>query len=177
MLSRYFLLIILVASMFAFGCAEQNGPHMRDGKEYGKTSGNFTGRWWNYYERGRSFSDGKFYTEAIADFQKGIEGREKDQWRARTYGMHFMDYFPHRELGVVYFQRKQYDLAISELENSVLSAPSAKGHYFLNKARGAKIRQEGRDMSAPELHIEGSSTKKLTNSFTHFIKGVDVLIA
>lgn len=158
--------------MFVPGCAEQNSPHMQDGKEYGKTSGSFRGRWWNYYERGRSFSDGKFYTEAIADFQKGIEGREKDQWRARTYGMHFMDYFPHRELGVVYFQRKQYDLAINELENSIETAPSAKGHYFLNKARGAKIRQEGRDMSAPELFLEGSLQKRTSNSFTYTVKGV-----
>ena len=172
MVPRQYLLILLLLATFISGCAEQKKQHNRDGKEYEKTSNNFMGQWWNYYERGRSFSDGKFYKKAIADFQKSVEGRDEDQWRAQTNDMHFMDYFPHRELGVIYFQRRQYELAISELENSILSAPSAKGHYFLNKARGARIRQEGRDMSAPELYLEGSSTTKLTNSFTHIIKGV-----
>lgn len=172
MFSRYFLLILFLVGLFASGCAVKDGKHLRNGKEYGETSNSFQGHWWNYYERGRSFSDGKFYKEAIADFQKGIEDQDKDQWKAQTSDMNFTDYFPHREMGIIYFQRKQYNLAISELEDSILSAPSAKGHYFLNKARGAKIHQEGRDMSAPGLHFEGSSDKILTNTFTYIIKGV-----
>jgi len=41
---------------------------------------------------------------AISDFQAAIRQREKDQRRARTCGMHFIDYFPHQELGIVYFE-------------------------------------------------------------------------
>ena len=146
--SRYFILIFFLTSLFTPGCAVQDDDHLRNEKEYSKTSDSFKERWWSYYERGRSFSDGKFYTEAVADFQKGIKDQENDQWHAQISDTQFMDYFPHREMGVIYFHRKQYDLAISELENSILSAPSAKGYYFLNKARGSKIRQESRDMSA-----------------------------
>jgi len=159
-------------SLLLCGCVGQQAKHVRDGREYGVTGGSFSGRWWNYYERGRSFADGKYYKEAMADFKEAINGREKDQWRARTYGMHFIDYFPHRELGVVHFQRQEYDLAIAELEDSVESAPSAKGHYFLNKARGAKIKRYGLDQSAPKLILEKSSSKEVTNSFTKVVNGV-----
>lgn len=169
---RYCVLIFIFAGLLIPGCADQQGKYIKDGKEYGATGGSFSGRWWNYYERGRSFADGGFYQEAISDLQKAVEGRDQDQWRARTYGMHFMDYFPHRELGVVYYQRREYDLAIAELEGSVLSAPSAKGYYFLNKARGAKILREGTDKGPPKLAVEGKSGAIMTNAFTHVISGV-----
>lgn len=172
MTARYYLFILIAAALFFTGCVEQKQQYVRDGKSYGSTSGTFRGRWWNYYERGRSFSDGKFYQEAIADFKKAIEGREKDQWRSRTYGMHFIDYFPHRELGIVYYNLKDYNTAITELENSVNNAPSAKGHYFLNKARSAKIKHESLDRSAPQLTLQSSSTQELTKSFTKTVKGV-----
>ena len=169
---KYYLLILLLLVTAISGCAEQKKEHIRDGEEYSKTSSNFSEQWWDYYERGKFLSSGRFHRKAIADFKKAIGGSDKDQWQIKIDSMHSMDYFPHRELGVVYFQRKEYGLAIIELENSILSAPSAKGHYFLNKARGAKLRQEGRDMSAPRLHLEGSSNQIITNSFTHIIKGV-----
>jgi hypothetical protein len=59
-------------------------------------------RWWNYYKRGTSYAAGEFWTEAIADLQQAIAQRSVDQRQARTYGLHFIDYFPHRELGIVY---------------------------------------------------------------------------
>ena len=171
MLYRYLLLFLFVV-LAVSGCAEQKGKYIRDGKEYGNTSGSFRGRWWNYYERGRSFSDGKFYAEAIADYGKAIKGRDKDKWHARTYGMHFTDYFPHRELGVVYFQQQLYSQAIDELEYSIESAPSAKAHYFLNKARGARLKLDESDVSAPKVHIQGAQGKIITNSFSHTIEGI-----
>lgn len=167
----YSLLLLIVAGLFFTGCAEEQSRYVRDGREYGITGGSFRGRWWNYYERGRSFSDGKFYREAIADFEKAIEGREKDQWRTRTYGMHFVDYFPHRELGIVYYHLKDYDKAIAELMESVENAPSAKGYYFLNKARSSKITRESLDRSAPRLDIQAGTIQEITREFTRIVAG------
>jgi len=167
------LLLIPAAIMLAgTGCVEKQSAYLRDGKAYGVTSGSFSGRWWNFYERGRSFADGRFYVEAVSDFESAIRGRGQDQWRARTYGMHFVDYFPHRELGIVYFQREEYDRAISELEHSIETAPSAKAHYFLNKARAARIERIGQDQAAPELQLEGSSEEVITNSLAMQVSGV-----
>ncbi|MDH3328017.1 MAG: CsgG/HfaB family protein [Desulfobulbaceae bacterium] len=172
MTARNSLITFIISVILIAGCAEQQSHYVRNGKEYGTTSGSFRGRWWNYYQRGRSFSDGNFYREAISDFEKAIDGREKDQWRARTYGMHFVDYFPHRELGIVYYHLKEYNKAIAELENSVENAPSAKGHYFLNKARSAKIKNESLDRSAPELNLQASTIQEITKNFTKVIEGV-----
>ena len=58
--------LAVLTALFVSGCAEQKDQYTRDGNEYGTTSGSFRGRWWNYYERGRSFSDGRFHKEANA---------------------------------------------------------------------------------------------------------------
>lgn len=174
MISRFVLIIIALTALSVSGCAKQNEQDIRDGREYGRADNSFKGHWWDYYERGRSFADRKLYTEAIADFRKAVEGRDTDQWRVSITDIEVIDYFPHRELGVVYCQRKKYAEAIAELEQSIQSAPSAKGHYFLNKARAAKLRAESRDMFPPELYLDGNSGKRTANDFTTMIKGVAV---
>lgn len=102
-------------------CMTPKRPPMigNDDQTYGIVEGLFQHRWWNYYERGQSFTDGAltYYLEAPADLAKAmhylkiaeadftdaISLRRTDQFRARTYGMHFLDYFPHRERGIVYY--------------------------------------------------------------------------
>ena len=172
---RIVILIIGVSllSSFLFGCAVDKGKvYVKDGKSYGTTGGLFKSEWDDYYLRGLSYGEGEYWEDAARDFAVAIQKRDNDQRRARTYGMHFMDYFPHRELGIVYFQRKEYSKAILELEDSIESAPSAKGHYFLNKARAAKIEKNQLDTAPPELHLEGKSTQEITNTFTKIVKGV-----
>lgn len=169
---QIYIALLLSAFFMLVSCADQKGKYHRDSKEYGITSENFTGSWWDYYERGRSYSDGKFYTEAISDFQQAIKGSEEDKWHARTNDTHFMDYFPHRELGVVYYQKDLFSKAISELEFSIGTAPSAKAHYFLNKARAAKLRLDGTDTSAPEITVQGTVGQIITNKFSHTVSGV-----
>ena len=39
-------------------------PYVKNGRTYGITRGTFNDRWWNYYERGLSFADGEYWTEA-----------------------------------------------------------------------------------------------------------------
>jgi len=113
--------------------------YVRDGKEYGVTAGSFRNRWWNYYERGTSFAEGDFWNESIADFRTAISQRPSDSWNARTYGMHFVDYFPHREMGISWYQIGRYDKAVTELECSLSQADSARARYYLDKARQAII--------------------------------------
>jgi TolB-like protein len=140
------------------GCAEQAaGPgYTRDGKEYGKVRGAFRHRWWNYYERGLSFAEGEFYQEALSDLRKAIDQRDEDQRMARTYGMHFIDYFPHRELGIVHYQMGKLDAAKRELELSLNQFPSAKAMFYLDRVRKKLIEQQGKDVPPPKLslHVE-----------------------
>jgi hypothetical protein len=53
---------------------------------------------------------------ALKDLATAIGKRDKDQRNARTYGMHFVDYFPHRELGIAYYHKGDLVKAAKELE-------------------------------------------------------------
>jgi tetratricopeptide (TPR) repeat protein len=81
-------------------------------------SGTFRGKWWNYYERALESAEKGDWDAALSDLNAAIDKRDKDQRNARTYGMHFVDYFPHRELGIAYFNKGDLANAAKELEDS-----------------------------------------------------------
>jgi hypothetical protein len=91
-----------------FACAVERGERIEvGGKTYGETSGSFRGKWWNYFERGSSYTEAAIEADRLgnteaklkalklaqSDFETAISLRDKDQRRARTYGMHLIDYF------------------------------------------------------------------------------------
>ena len=129
------------------------------------------GRWWNHYERGLSYADGEFWDEAIADFQAALAQRQEDQRRARTYGLHFMDDSPHRELGIVYYRLTRYPEAIHELETSLHSEETAKAKFYLNKARKSLLEQTRRDMTPPRIVLDSPPDGLVTNRFSVEVAG------
>ena len=120
--------VLLVALM---GCAGQQGVVV-DGKTYGVTKSVFRGRWWSYYERGSSFLSGSLEEQAAADFQQALRGRSTDTWQARTYGLHFVEYFPNRELGIAYYQMSRLDEARQYLEKSLAQVDTARANQYLD---------------------------------------------
>lgn len=170
--SRILLSLLAVFILAGSGCGHKQHMFMRDGREYGIISDSFTGDWRNCYERGRSFAEGGFHAEAIADLLRAIAGNEKDQWETAPSGRNRIDYFPHRELGILYYQRKEYDKAIAELECSIDSTPSARAAYFLDKARAARIERYDLDRTPPELYLETTTADEITNRLTKIVKGI-----
>jgi len=130
--------VILILGLIAWGCATQE-PLVSGGKEIGVTKGTFHGRWWNYYERGTSWLAGEVYDEAEADFKKALAGRSRDTWQARTYGLHFVEYFPNRELGVACYQVGRLDEAEQYLETSLEQIDTARAHHYLDLVKRTKI--------------------------------------
>ena len=124
--------ILFVFSVLALhGCVSPSTSPVRSAgtdvlSANGKGSTFFRHRWWNYYQRGISYADNRQWPQAIADFSAAIDQRDGDQRMARTYGMHFIDYFPSRELGILFFEIGQYEDAREVLERSIASSPSAK---------------------------------------------------
>jgi TolB-like protein len=162
----------LLILLLLIGCAEQLPEYVKGGKQYGVTEGLFRNRWWNYYERGLSFSEGEFNQRAIEDFKSAISQRGEDQWRARTYGMHFVNYFPHREQGIVFLRQNRIKDAIHELELSLTTADSDKAKYFLNKARKLLLETTGADKTPPLLSLKNPTDHLTTNKFTVTLSGV-----
>lgn len=111
------------------------------------------GKWWNHYARACWLQEGGFYTEAVADFEKALKVRSNDKKSARSYGMHFWDYFARRELGVCYYYLGKFDDAVRELEQSLQSVDSSKAKFYLNKSRESVLTQNNVDKTAPEILV------------------------
>ena len=134
-------------------------PCIKDGVRYGVTKGSFRSRWWNYQERGMSYLDGGCYEQGLKDLEKAIELRKKlvrkdcDQRRARTYGMHFVDYFGHRERGVALYHLGRLEEAKKELEFSLSCVESNKAQYYLDLVRKKELEQSRADQLPPKVEI------------------------
>ena len=168
------VLIIFIALSLYPGCtsSSKDKRYTKDNKTYGVTVGAFRHRWWNYYERGLSFADGQFYQEAISDLKMALRKRIKDQRMARTYGMHFVDYFPHRELGVVYYLIGNLNEAGKELELSINQFPSAKARFYLDNVRKALIEQKAKDALPPTLTLSVEGGEIWTREDPVILSGV-----
>jgi hypothetical protein len=166
-------IILSLLCLCLAGCAVESGKvYVKDGKEYGVTSRQtWRARWWDYYDRGSSYATGEFWDEALADFQVAIKQRQADQRYARTYGMHRTDYFPHRELGVVYYRLGRYTEAIDELTTSLSRVDTAKAKFYLNKARRSFFQQTRRDTAAPRIVFTTPPDGLLTNRLSVTVAG------
>ena len=167
-----FIAIFVSITLF-LSCAVQQDVQVKikDGKQYGVVEGSFRHRWWNYYERGLSFAEGGFWEEAAADLKQAIKQRKADQRMARTYGMHFVDYFPHRELGVAYYHQGDYDQAEKELETSLEMVDTGKAKHFLNLVRKKKLEISQADKASPAIMLEAASRQTAFNRFRFQVKG------
>lgn len=147
-------LMMVLGCCLLWGCAVDTLPvYEKDGRRYGVVEGAFRHRWWNYYERALSYARGGFFGPAKADLTHALQQRCEDQRMARTYGMHFVDYFPHRELGIIHYEAGELEPAESELETSLTQYPSAKARYYLDRVRRALIEKSGRPVDAPQLRL------------------------
>jgi len=167
-------ILIWATGATLLGCATptSDSVYIKEGKEYGKVKGAFRHRWWNYYERALSFSDGEFHKEAVSDLKVAIEQRPDDQRMARTYGMHFVDYFPHRELGIAYYRMGELTAAQGELELSISQYPSSKARFYLDRVRKTLIEKERGEVKPPRLVLDFQNGEIWTRDDPVMISGV-----
>ena len=137
------------------GCAvPARTPCIREGHIYGITNDQITRYDWDScYRSGLSYSQGECWDQAIDQFLTAIKKKPNDIWMARRYGMHFLDYFPHRELGIVYLQQGKIQEAIGELTLSLNMAESGKAKYYLNKAHSIWLQETGLDQIPPQIKV------------------------
>lgn len=132
----------------------------------------FTETWWNYYKRALTYSERRSYPSAIRDLHQAIELNDFDQWCAATPDNEVIDYFPHRELGIILLRKKEYEKAIEQLEYSIESEESAKALFFLDMARSDKIIRYGLDRSPPQIFLQSSTAEEITQAFAKQLKGL-----
>jgi len=95
------------------------------------------GKWYNYYEDGLKQMALGNWAQAIENFREALKTQDRDVKTIKTYGMHYIEYFPHREIGICYYHLGQYDLAKAELTLSLQQEYSARAQEYLIKLGGS----------------------------------------
>ncbi len=172
--------VILVISLSLFcmtvklltGCTVKDVKvYEKEGKLYGVTDGLFKSQWDDFYLRGFSYSEGEYWEDAASDFLVAISKRALDQRRARTYGLHFVNYFPNRELGIAYYNLGRFKESMQYLEASLASVETARAKYYLNRARRAWLEQTKLDKDPPVINVQFPSPLYRTNDFAVLVQG------
>ena len=162
---------IIVPLVLLSGCKViqdgDSGDYGKNDVQYGVTRGLFLGRWWDFYERGRSFADGKFWSEAEKDLRKALSVRTKDDRRARTYGAHFIHYFGNRELGVVLF--RQADDLYEQGKELYRQGRKSEGDRKFKEGR-EKIEQAIDYLERSEIRDELSDNDILTDKAVYYLR-------
>jgi len=97
------------------------------------------GKWYNYYEDGLKKMEIGNWSSAIENFNEAVKVKNQDTQQIKTYGMHFIEYFPHREIGICFYNLGQFDFAKNELTISIRQAYSSRAQEYLSKLGGAPI--------------------------------------
>lgn len=94
------------------------------------------GKWYNDYEDGIKLMDQGRWAAAIVKFRQALNVKADDTNKIRTYGMHFIEYYPHREIGICFFELKEFDKAQQQLQLSLRQSYSARAMEYLQKLTG-----------------------------------------
>jgi len=178
------IFLCIIFFLLFLACSSQKNlktDYIKDGKIYGTTEGVFRELWDDYYNRGLSYKDGGFFKEALEDLKMSVskrDGKKKEDSRmVRTYGMNFINYFPHREIGHIYYLMSKYEEAIEELKRSVEFEPSAKAFYFLNNARKKIIQQKNKDITIPKILLNTLSIGYLDKNGEYWTNKDKILLS
>jgi hypothetical protein len=89
------------------------------------------GEWYKLYEDGIEAMEDGDYKGASELFIQAIQDNPDDDENVRTYGMHSIEYFPHRELGICLYQMGDKTGAQQELQISMKMEPSDRAKQYL----------------------------------------------
>jgi TolB-like protein len=127
--------------------------------------------WFRKYAQGVKASKSGNYELAVTKFQQTLRVKKKDTKKIRTYGMHFIKYFPNREIGVAYFHLGQKKKALMHLQLSARMEPSERTQQYLSKLRNnvsspaipvvTKKKEEKKKEEPKKKMIVGKKTIKL----------------
>ena len=92
-------------------------------------------RFYNYYSEGLRFMELKDWMRAIEEFKSASSLEFEDAGRKRTYGTRFIEYFPHREMGIAHYYLGEFAEAKKELELSAAYEDDERTNEYLSLVR------------------------------------------
>jgi hypothetical protein len=130
----------------------------------------FRETYWNFYERGVSLSQAGCLDDATNDFHYAIRLWDRDGRLTPSYGMHFTEYFPNRELGIILFNKGDLVGAKAYLKSSIDSYPTAKAIYYRDEIRRKEIMKKS-VLKGPDIQLDSKSLEIWTNQSKFIIRG------
>ncbi len=121
---RFGILIILLISVFSISYGQQM-------------------RWYKHYFHGLQAMKSGNYQEAAKHFHACLRVKSSDKKKTRAFGAVFIEYFPHRELGICLFYLGQPELAKKQLRISLQQAPSVRAREYLQKIESGDVIRGG----------------------------------
>lgn len=91
------------------------------------------GKWYNFYDEGLKEMKKENWSKAIENFKEAVKTKYQDTKKIKTYGMHFIEYFPHREIGICFYHLGQNDIAERELRLSLQHEYSSRAQDYLSR--------------------------------------------
>ncbi|MGH7454492.1 MAG: CsgG/HfaB family protein, partial [bacterium] len=88
-------------------------------------------QWHLFYRTGLQAMERGDWNRAIENFQQAIRVKALDSKKIRATGVMFIEYFPHREMGICYFHLGDRERARQELTLSLAQEPSERARNFL----------------------------------------------
>lgn len=94
--------------------------------------------WYTSYSNGLDAMQRGDWKGAIAYFTTALAQKNKDSSKIRAYGTVFIQYYPHREIGICYFHLGDMERARAELNLSVQQSSSLRAKEHLNKIKSGE---------------------------------------
>ena len=96
-------------------------------------------KFYNYYSNGLEYMEKQDWLRAIEEFKSAASLEFEDAPRKRTYGTHFIEYFPHREIGIAHFMLGEKEAAKKELELSIAYRLSDRSEMYYKKITNGEM--------------------------------------
>ncbi len=90
-------------------------------------------KFYTYYDKGVKFMEKGEWERAIEELKSAMSLEFKDAKRKRTYGTRFIKYYPHRDIGICYFNLGEFDDAMGELQLSYAYKKEKRTKEYIEK--------------------------------------------
>ena len=95
--------------------------------------------WYEAYKSGQRAMEQADWNAALASFQQAVQTHNKDSGKIRATGTIFIEYYPHREMGICYFQLGDLEKARQELSLSLQQSSSRRAQIYLDAVNKGEI--------------------------------------
>ena len=90
-------------------------------------------KFYTYYDKALKYMQKGDWERAIAELKSAASLEFEDAKKKRTYGTRFIKYFPHREMGICYYNLEEFDTAMGELQLSYAYKKSKRSEEYIKK--------------------------------------------